>query len=330
MGYIGGLYSGIRYVAAALNSQAEINNLDSIINNLVSLGRENEIVSIFMMPKAFYTTGGQPRYNSVSMSKPSTVDGYTPRNKKLLTYPYVFAGVDTGNDVKHYRYEYSNHATLLNFTLMSSMSPNPEIVVAPRQYNGSAGMKLDAINPTETVTCSGFPQCACIIDSYRAWIAQKAVSEGVSIAGLALTSAASFATGNIAGAALSGLGAMQQVLSSINETMKGSKARGNQGTSTEVATRIKGIYFKQMNITAQYARTIDDFFDRYGYTTNRIKIPNRNSRPYWTYTKTRDCAIKGSIPTTDLAKIKEIYNNGITFWKDFSYVGNYSLNNSPS
>ena len=81
-------------------------------------------------------------------------------------------------------------------------------------------------------------------------------------------------------------------------------------------------------IKAEYAKIIDDYFSMYGYKVNEIKIPNLNSRSQWNYIKTQNCNIQGSIPFDSLAKIKSIYNAGITIWHNPSNVGNYSLANS--
>ena len=69
--------------------------------------------------------------------------------------------------------------------------------------------------------------------------------------------------------------------------------------------------------------------DRYGYACEEIKVPNRNVREHWTYCKTRDCNIVGSIPVESMSNIKKIYNKGITFWMQAANVGNYTLNNAP-
>ena len=67
----------------------------------------------------------------------------------------------------------------------------------------------------------------------------------------------------------------------------------------------------------------------FGYATNRVKVPNRNSRPHWNYVKTIGCVVVGSVPADDMNSICSIYNNGITFWKKGTEVGNYSLDNRP-
>ena len=67
----------------------------------------------------------------------------------------------------------------------------------------------------------------------------------------------------------------------------------------------------------------------FGYATRRCKKPNRNSRPHWNYVKTVGATVTGSVPADDMKKICSIYDNGITFWKNGSEVGDYSLDNSP-
>lgn len=87
--------------------------------------------------------------------------------------------------------------------------------------------------------------------------------------------------------------------------------------------------FKQVFVDEQFAKCIDDYFSAYGYQTNRLKIPNRSSRPHWNYLRTANCTIKGSIPADDMKKICDIHNAGITYWKNGNEVGNYNLDNSP-
>ena len=74
---------------------------------------------------------------------------------------------------------------------------------------------------------------------------------------------------------------------------------------------------------------IDNFFSMYGYAINQLAVPNVKVRPHWTYIKTKNCCITGSITTTDMNKICDIHNNGITYWMNGDEVGNYSLDNSP-
>ena len=187
------------------------------------------------------------------------------------------------------------------------------------------------------MTCAGFPQCAFVIDSYRAWVAQKSTDYNLSQAqnlvraigaGSMVIASEGASVGSWTSLVNTALESGRETNAALIEQSAGSKSRGTTGAAADVASKAKAIYYKTMCITSQFARMIDDFFDRFGYTCGRIKIPNRNVRPHWTYTKTVDVAIRGNVPVDDMRKIKSIYNNGITFWRYGSEVGNYSLNNS--
>ena len=341
MPMMGGVYSGLSYAVVNMDNPQDASDLDDKLNTLVGANRQDEVVAITMMPLDFVddeSPSYAPVYKSKSVTRGNTIGNYTPRNKKLLTYPYFYLNVDTLNDSKDYRFEYASTAPTLTFEAMCSLTPNPEIMVEPKNYNGNNGM-----NPIDRVICSGFPQCAFVIDSYRAWLAQKSVQGSFSVASGLLSAIGSFLTpsnristlnnpvtnvGGAIGATQGLMSAGSALIDNINDGAGSDTARGNITSATDVGTLRKNIYFRWMGVTEQSAKMIDDFFDRFGYTTKRIKIPNRNVRPHWTYTKTVDVAIRGNVPVDDMRKIKAIYNNGITFWRNGSEVGNYSLDNT--
>lgn len=333
MPYIGGLYTGLKYVGVPVNDDSEVEGLDNLINLYVEANQHDSIVSIFMMPQKFYTTSSTPNVINFAVERPSKVNGYTPRNKKLLTHPFTFLTLDCINDSKNYRYEYSDDDGKLHFAMYAGMSPNVEIICCPRGYNGSGTVEGSTVggtmNHTEELVMTGFPQCAFTIDAYRAWLAQKANGQILGLGATALGMVGSVGTGNVGGAMISAVGMTQQINSMIIESTKGSTARGTQGSSSLTAFRAKDFYIKFMCVNAQYARMIDDFFDKYGYAVDVVKVPNISARPHWNYVKTHDCTITGSVPADDMKKICSIFNNGITFWKNGSEVGDYSLNNSP-
>ena len=91
-----------------------------------------------------------------------------------------------------------------------------------------------------------------------------------------------------------------------------------------------GFVYAQKQPHPQFIDRIDDYFSRYGYKTNQIKIPNISSRPQWNYVQTVGCKIGGSIPCNDEAAICSIFDRGVTFWKHPENVCNYSLDNSPT
>lgn len=118
--------------------------------------------------------------------------------------------------------------------------------------------------------------------------------------------------------------AQQQDLQQVPATIGGLSQSANAMVG---ADRLRPIAYS-MGIKPEYAATIDNFFDRYGYKCNLMKIPNRNVRPHWTYTKTVGCTITARCPADAENAICKIYDSGITFWRYGDEVGNYSLDNT--
>lgn len=67
-------------------------------------------------------------------------------------------------------------------------------------------------------------------------------------------------------------------------------------------------------ICCEFEEMLADVFNTSGYTVNRMKVPNLRSRLRFNYIKTLGANIVGSFNQDDLAKIKAIFNNGVTFW----------------
>ena len=323
-GYQGGLFSGVNYIAGLINTAEQVKSLLDFLDATVDANKEDSVVSIFIMPSEFYTTEDSASVQVSRVAKSTTIHGYTPRNKKLLTYPYNYLSVDCGNNDAIYRYEWFNDE-YCDFAMYGCMSCNPQIMLVPQNYNGADG---DNFNFVEKLVMQGFPQVAWSVDSFRAWLAQEASSTAIQGIG----SVASVAGGAMSGNPMAMVGGIMGLANTANNivlaTNRPSQAKGTNSGTIDVATRTKDFYFRQMQISAEYARIIDDYFDMFGYATRRVKIPNRSVRPHWNYVKTNGCVLTGNAPADDVRKICSIYDDGITFWKNPSEVGNYSLDNS--
>ena len=71
------------------------------------------------------------------VSTPATLDGYTPRNQKLRTYPFIYVGFNpTNGSSKIYRYEDFTNGTP-TFNMISELNPNPTVCVIPQNYRGA-------------------------------------------------------------------------------------------------------------------------------------------------------------------------------------------------
>lgn len=326
-GYYAGTYSGLTFIKFD-NDRTGASEAEEFIMN--ARDKTEGIVAVFLMPTAFAVDeGASITFHTITKNKSlSSIGGYVPRNKKLLTYPYNFLYVSNNNgNSAVFKYEYFDSDDC-KFQMFCDMSPNPTVILAPQGYKG-IGTNFD-----EKLTLTGFPQLPYTTDSFKAWLAQSAGNVAVD----ALSSAAQYA---VAGSFAGGVGAFvgatvgffSSVLNTIGQTYTASiqpdQAHGGSGSTAMVTARQMDYIFMPKHIRPEFARIIDDFFDMFGYATNRVKVPNRNSRPHWNYVKTIGCVVTGSVPADDMNSICSIYNNGITFWKNGSEVGNYSLDNRP-
>ena len=121
-----------------------------------------------------------PPCHGVTMYRPSSLDGYTPHNKKLLTYPYSYIEIgDFAGRKQDYRWEF--------FQLRSSGTYNwadfdvkiPGIsdgtgYITPRNYNGVTGQSTlgSGIN-SEPFTFSYGNKVSWIYSVYQNWAAQN-------------------------------------------------------------------------------------------------------------------------------------------------------------
>ena len=352
---VGGSYAGI-YSGLRLNV-FEDNGSNSAAIAVSEFIEENNskadgIVSVFMMPK-FFTTEPLGRIKSFDFEcnknnthfiqfDDQTEDGrtiYEPRNKKLLTYPYNFLYVtNLEGNCAVFPYEFFS-TDKCKFVITGDFSCNPTVLLAPYNYKGLV------LNYDEKISISGFPQCSFNTDTYKAWLAQSAVSIPTSAIGTAqsmMLMSTVPVVGQGAAIATGVVGALGAIGQAYEHFIMPNQARGNAANSAQVAMGIKNFAFIPKHITIEYAKIIDEFFDMYGYATNRVKKPNlfdsnKTPRKYWNYIKTRDCNIVGGIPSDDKQAICDIFNNGVRFWTwgslltapQNAQIGEYSkLNNT--
>lgn len=314
----------------------------------------DSVVNLYMCPKSVcygannipdggdVLPSGRSGYNVTvtltALSNSMKLDGYTPKNKKLLTYPYNFYQLNNarGNSLS-LRYEFFENKTPKIYLVGTLLQP-VQIVAYPIFYKGS-GIKADT---NESLLIDSFPMCSWNFDAYQAWVAQNSVP----LAYNAFTGIANAVGRGIMGATINptmapeaalgaGLSIMGEITNILSQNYSASIAADiSKGTASNGSANscngLNQFFGGRMSCCAQVARIIDDFFTRFGYQTNRIKTPNTHSRPHWNYVKTAGCTISGSLPCDDAKRICAIYDNGITFWKNGSEVGDYSLNNSPT
>ena len=327
-------------------------------------GKAESIISIFMAPKEYfqgchtqpstiYQDKNHTTSQSVTIHTPagnayastlldtqtvninSTIDGYAPKNNKLFTYPYNYLYVtnNAGNDAV-YRYE-DFLSNTPKFYIGGSLGQGCSMKLSPINYKhlGTAN------NPTENFSYSmagcKYPVCAWASDYYTNWLAQNTAN----IQGKILSSTATgfamgtlFSGGNVGmGVAMAGVNLAQSAINAYAEDAKAKmmpdQAHGNANCSDVNFAWRKCFSAQKMSVRAEYAYIIDDFFSKFGYKVNRVKMMNIKGRTNWNYVKTIECYIRADIPQEDLIELQGMFDKGITFWHNASTFGDYSQSN---
>ena len=342
----GGIYSGLQYMF--FNSFV---SMQRVLDYYVRKGKTEALQTIFYAPKSFVDSSSpksqtyelssssntatviwiepsmEPIRVNATSARPATIDGYTPRNKKLLTKPYCFVNLSNncGSEID-YAYEDFAGGTA-SFRADIALCPSMSIKACPTNYKNTSNNGIRAWS--DGIMGPKTPQCSWVTDYYTNWLTQNAVNMPLQAITTGVSAGLGFASGNYAGAGMTLLSSIGNV---INENYKASlvpdQVHGNVNGGDIAFSRDKSCFsILPKSIKAQYARIIDDWFDMFGYKTNRVKVPNTNHRLNWWYTKTISANITGNVPNDMMNKIKDAYNNGLTFWKNPSNFLNYSVSN---
>lgn len=320
-----GAYTGCAYYA--FDNAEDVNDL---LNTYDADGKEKSIACIFMMPKNLIESDTirvnqlEAKYLIQIIAKNYLdIDGYTPKNKKLFNYPYNFLSVSNnmgGNNI--YKYEYGLMEDNLHFVCGCNVAPSPTVYLIPSSY------RVFGDNPDEMLTLNGYPICTWVNDVYKNWVSQNAVSNTVAVAGSVLSLGVGVATGNPIAIGGGVLGVASSIGAFYEKSIEPNPLKGSASGGGNVAVGLMTFSFYQKTIRSEFAKIIDDYFDRYGYKVNALKIPLLKSRTTWNFIKMSECNIFGNIPNSHIKRIQEIHKNGVTYWHD-SDVGNYNRSNTP-
>ena len=395
-----GQFNGLALWVSDCNDDTDAAVIASALNDMVGDGSysadatdQQQVVSILQFPSRFTIDGLRPYSVLESIATPrTTVNGYTPRNKKLLTAPFkqllLTNGIGANATLDYDDFVTDQGAKIApSFRVTGTFNGTGQIMCVPQWYKGIEN------NYDYKIVISEFPQCGYTLDAYRAWIAGggdikqkvqvvKGVGNGIfGLAGLvqnvssaadsiwnrnynasyndslkgvrkpsdaqksaAAVTASNYADSNttIGGALKEGgaVGGVGGLLSGLVNTYTDYKTTefdshaqpnvpvGMTAGNVMVGARVLNFRCFDVDINSIDAQIIDEFFDKYGYQTNRLKVPNISGRKAWNYVKTRDCELLGNIPAMTKASIIDIFNSGITFWKNGDLISDYTQDNS--
>ena len=318
--------------------------ISTVLEELNELNQLSAINGMFMAPKELAPYGSTaetlnqiPESNTAqsynnTIVKQNTLNGYTPRNKKLLTYPYNYLLVSNNqgtNEILHYE-DFSTSSC--NFKINMALTPGCSIRMVPLNFKGISE------NDDYGINMGKLPICSYNVDMYTNWLTQNSVNtpagyintDQVNVGSSLLNGITSLISGDVVGGATSTFtNVFNSVLQTQQHQMLSGVSQGNLNSGDVcTSTGTNTFHFYKMSVKSEFARIIDDYFDKYGYKINRLKVPQIRTRQNWNYLKLIGCNFSGNIPEVDLNKIKSIFDSGITIWHNPNTIYDYTQSNN--
>lgn len=178
-GFYGGNYQGTRFAIYRIESEEDANNLNNLISGIdfMTLGG---FIAAFVYPWSIASQYAQSTYQPQNIRtfvirKPTTIDGYTPKNKKLFTFPYCCVNLTPNNDAgKDFAFEYFGNTTgdtsEVEFALTAPLAPAANLISYPVLYNGAY------YDTTCAVQSATFPVCSIASGKLADWFANNSLS----------------------------------------------------------------------------------------------------------------------------------------------------------
>lgn len=261
---------------------------------------------------------------------------YTPHNNKCLCYPYHYLFVTNNNgNANIYKGEFFSNRNSIKFTNQLALSPGGSGRIAPLNYKGSS------YNYDEGVVLGKFPTCGWSNDQYVNWLTQNAVNEPtkifnniLGIIGGVAQGVSNYQQGAPATSYLGPIGSVVNNVSSIigdfysAKLLPSTSAGSNVGDVAFCTYSLRFDYYN-MILNDEELKIIDNYFTRFGYKVNTLKIPEFNSRTYWNFVKIADGENigYGEIPSKAMDTINRFFRNGVSIWHSHANLGNFSLAN---
>lgn len=358
------IYSGLKYYGF---TGSDIDALNNFLNNINMAGAADSIASMFMVPSSLLAIGDnyevimygstfpEDTYGAYTVSAP----GYTPRNKKCLTYPYCYFKVtDFNGGTLDLKYEDCNNWGDVTLKFEQGLDATASLICTPMNYEGVA------INYDKAIVLSQNPQCAWVFQAYQNWMAQNAstnqvkqninfldmfVGLGMTVVGGALIASGvgapaggvlgelGLTTAGAAGVGLLASGTGKAISAGASEDARRAEIEAQKKVPNHISgmsssntmqglARNMGGYMR-IGLHRQSAERLDQFFDVFGYQVDMLMTPILSGRKTWNYVKTVGANMGGNIPADRLGFLNRSLDGGVTFWHTTD-VGNYGLDNT--
>lgn len=316
------------YGIAPLSEQEPTDLANSYIQAYNEEDTADRILYVNTVKVKNYNNTLPPETDSFIISRPTDVDGYVPRNNKLLTGQFNQCNL----------YSSDGSSTLLCYEYFSTIPPSFAITTSGNvdimlscipNYGNTTGEK----NYNYALTCAASIQSSWLKDDYAAYYGtQRGLTVIHNLINTIASTIIGASTGNKAASITAGAkrGAIQGLVEGsvdiINNEIAAQRLaadpKGGLETSVSFALNRVGFFVTQRCVTREVAERLDWYFDWYGYATMAPKVPNTTGRTLFNYVKTQNAVITGSIPSDSLRSIKDMFNSGIRLWHT-NDIGSY-------
>lgn len=322
------LYSWITATYAAIDVE---------VQRYAENGTLDRIVGVFAIPQSLCTVEGN---HSISFKSPGsvnvsrTIGSYTPKHSKCLRYPYCYCIVsDFQKSTRVYKWE--DGGGTLNFGFNGATGMSGILNLVPGFKNSATGyLENMSINTTVPVGYSGNGWANWMAQnqaSIKAQVTNTAISVGAGLIGSAVAVGGSIASGGVgAGAAMMAGGAIMSAGTQVAQTANSIETQLEQGHFAPNPAQMPdgammylalqgmlGFVAYSVYPSSTELKALDAFFDRYGYTVNRIGKPNIHGAHY--YIKVSGATVYGMCPQVDRNNIMDALERGVTFWNNDSF-----------
>lgn len=269
---------------------------------------------------------GTPFYYDFNVNL-TTIDGYTPKNKKCFCYPYnqivlinncggqVILKPELLEDLKN------GNTIRINYNFILSVSPS--VYAYPTNYRGLTRGYQYSINFTN------FPVVPFKNNTFDNWYALNKNSVAVGYIQKATSTVTNGISGNVGGLVSDLFGFAETIASQEDMRNRPDIMNGVPQGNDLLYSGAAGVFISQETCRLEYIVMIDEYFTHYGYLINETRRPLLQNRINFDYIKTRDINIVGDIPQEDINELESLFNNGLTIWHNHNTFGDYSVANNP-
>lgn len=170
--------SGFQYIMSLMSYEDNSNNILTVftVPRLAITEQvltEIETTGFRVLNDNFYAT---PTYLHApffdALTNQSDFEGYVPKNRKLLQYPFTYLGFNpTSGNKRIFRFEdFRNNQP--DFEVESELNPNPNVCFIPWNYNRNNNQQ-DYKCVEELCNLSGYPNISYKTDVFNTWLAQN-------------------------------------------------------------------------------------------------------------------------------------------------------------